>query len=154
MTPCLLVELPRRVKAQDLGSSSISPVGIFVLSHCWLQRNHICDGGKISLCTWRQLEAFFPEGSSVAFSRLLLPALCVCEEEEQGDLGRWGGVMVDAEEWEPQRDGRTVAGLAARVGWVPPCLCALGTRAALGTLWTFQGNVGLKRGSWWVLGSS
>lgn len=50
---------------------------------------------------------------------------CLCEEEGQGDLGRWGGVMVDAEEQESQQDGKTVAGLTARVGWVPECACAL-----------------------------
>lgn len=60
--------------------------------------------------------------------------------------------MVDerrGSQGEPE--GQQLAGLAAGLGWVLPCLGALGTGAALGALCAFQGNVGLRRGFWLIL---
>lgn len=57
------------------------------------------------------------------------------------------GIMVDERRGSHGKpEGQQRAGLAAGLGWVPPCLGALGTGAALGALCAFQENVGLRRG--------
>lgn len=134
------------LKLMHLAAVSISPVDIFILSHNQLWRSHICEIGKMWLCTWWELEAFLLRAFLLWFSGPSAVSCPVC---------LWGAravdIMADAGVGASQA-GRTVASLAARVNWVLLCPCALGTGIAVGALWTLQGNLGLRRGSLLVLG--
>lgn len=124
----------------------IGPVSFLMLSHNWLQKSHTCGSGKICLCTSWELEAFLLRALLLWFSG---PSAASCPVSV-----RAVGIMVKCRGVKPTVSQRTAVGLPARVSWVPPCRCALGTGAALGALWTFQGKQVLRRSSWLGLGCS